>query len=64
MNNAKKWRKPMGKTSSLLKKIGDIKGIFHVSMGTIKHKNSKDLTEAELRRDSQNIQKNYMKKKS
>ena len=37
----------MGKTSSLFKKIGDIKGIFHASMGTIKHRNSKDLTEAE-----------------
>ena len=54
----------MGKNRDLFQKIRDTKGIFHVSMGTIKHKNSKDLTEAELRRDSQNIQKNYMKKKS
>ena len=37
----------MGKTSNLFEKIGDIKGIFHVSMGTIKHRNSKDLIEAE-----------------
>ena len=37
----------MGKTSNLFKKIGDIKGIFHASMGMIKHRNSKDLTEAE-----------------
>ena len=29
------------------KKIGDIKGIFHVSIGKIKERNSKDLTEAE-----------------
>ena len=37
----------MGKTRDLLKKIGDIKGIFHARMVTIKHKNSKELTEAE-----------------
>ena len=30
-----------------LKKIGDTKGTFHGKMGTIKDKNSKDLTEAE-----------------
>ena len=28
-------------------KIGNIKGIFHAKMGTIKDRNSKDLTEAE-----------------
>ena len=37
----------MGKTRNLFKQIGDTKGIFHVNMGTIKNKNSKDLTEAE-----------------
>ena len=37
----------MGKTRCLFKKIGDIKGIFHVRMGTRKDRNSKDLTEAE-----------------
>ena len=37
----------MGKTSDLFKKIGDIKGIFHAKMGTIKDRNIKDLTEAE-----------------
>ena len=37
----------MGKTRNLFKQIGDTKGIFHVKMGTIKNKNSKDLTEAE-----------------
>ena len=31
----------------LFKKIGDIKGTFHAKMGTIKDRNSKDLTEAE-----------------
>ena len=37
----------MRKTRDLLKKTGDIKGTFHARMGTIKDRNSKDLTEAE-----------------
>ena len=37
----------MGKTRNLLKKIGDIKGIFHERMGMLKDGNSKDPTEAE-----------------
>ena len=37
----------MGKTRDLLKKIGDTKGQFHAKMGTIKDRNSIDLTEAE-----------------
>ena len=37
----------MGKTRDFFKKIGDIKGIFHAKVGTIKGRNSKDLTEAE-----------------
>ena len=37
----------MGKTRDLVKKIRDIKGIFHAKMGTIKDRNSMDLTEAE-----------------
>ena len=37
----------MEKTSKLFKKIGDTKGNFHTKMGTIKDRNSKDLTEAE-----------------
>ena len=36
----------MGKTRHL-KKIGDIKGNFHVRMGMIKDRRGKDLTEAE-----------------
>jgi len=36
----------MGKTRDLFKKIGDTKGIFHAKMGTIKDRNSMDLTEA------------------
>ena len=37
----------MGKTRDLFKKIGDIKGTFHVKMGIIKDRNGKDLTETE-----------------
>ena len=37
----------MGKTRDLFKKIRDIKGIFQAKMGTIKDRNSMDLTEAE-----------------
>ena len=35
----------MGKTRDI-KKIGDIKGTFHASMGLIKDRNGKDLIEA------------------
>ena len=37
----------MGKTRDLFKKIRDTKGTFHPKMGTIKERNSKELTEAE-----------------
>ena len=37
----------MGKTSDLLRKIRDTKGIFHAKMGKIKDRDSMDLTEAE-----------------
>ena len=37
----------MGKTRDLFKNIRDTKGTFHAKMGTIKDRNSKDLTEAE-----------------
>ena len=37
----------MGKTIDLFKKIRDIKGTFHVRLGTIKDRNGTDLTEAE-----------------
>ena len=36
----------MGKTRELFKKIRDIKGTFHAKMGTIKNRNSMNLTEA------------------
>ena len=36
-----------GKTRDLFKKIRDTKGTFHAKMGSIKNRNSMDLTEAE-----------------
>ena len=36
----------MGKTRDLVKKIRDTKGTLHAKMGTIKDRNSMDLTEA------------------
>ena len=49
MNNGKKQSKIIewGKTRDLLKKIEDIKGMFHARMGTIKDRKYKDLTEGE-----------------
>ena len=38
----------MGKTRDLFKKIRDTKGTFHAMMGSIKDRNSMDLTEAEV----------------
>ena len=37
----------LGKTRDFFKKIRDTKGTFHGKMGTIKDRNSMDLTEAE-----------------
>ena len=37
----------LGKTRDLFKKIRDTKGTFHAKMGSIKDRNSMDLTEAE-----------------
>ena len=36
----------MGKTTDFFKNIRDTKGTFHAKMGTIKHGNGMDLTEA------------------
>ena len=53
----------MGKTRDLFKKIRDTKGTFHMKMGTIKGRNSKDLTEADdIKKSGKNTQKNYTKK--
>ena len=51
----------MGKTRDLFKKIRDTKGTFHAKMRTIKDKNSKDLTEEEIKKRWQNTQKNCTK---
>ena len=37
----------IGKPRDLFKKIRDTKGTFHAKMSTIKHRNGRDLTEAE-----------------
>ena len=37
----------VGKTRDLFKKVRDTEGIFHAKMGSIKDRNSMDLTEAE-----------------
>ena len=37
----------MRNTRDIFKKIVDIKGTFHVRMGKVKNRNSKDLKEAE-----------------
>ena len=53
----------MGKTRHLFKKIRDTKGIFHAKMGTIKDRNSMDLTEAEdIKKRWQEYTKLYQKK--
>ena len=55
----------MGKTSDLFKKTGDIKGIFHAKMGTIKDRNVKDLTEAEeIKKRWQDYTEKLYKKRS
>jgi len=36
-----------GKTRDLFKKLRDTKETFHAKMGTVKHRNGMDLTEAE-----------------
>ena len=40
----------MGKTRDLIKQIRDTEGTFHAKMGTIKDRNTMDLTEAENNR--------------
>ena len=47
----------IGKTRDLFKKIRDTKGIFHAKMGSIKERNSVDLTKQKiLRRGGKNTQ--------
>ena len=54
MNNAKKEENNRTKkTRNLFKNIGDIKGTFCARMGMIKDRNSKELTETEEIKKSQ-----------
>ena len=53
----------MRKARDLIKKIRDTKGIFHAKMGTIKDRNSMDLTEAEdIKKKWQEYMKYYTEK--
>ena len=53
----------MGKIRDLFKKIGDTKGTFHASMGSIKDRNGMDLTEAEdIKKRWQEYTEDYAKK--
>ena len=52
-----------GKTRDLVKKIRDMKRIFHAKMGKINDRNGMDLQKQKiLRIDGKNTQKNYTKK--
>ena len=54
----------MGKTGDLFKKIRNTEGTFHAKMGTIKDKNSKDLTEAkEIKKEVARIHRRTVQKK-
>ena len=52
----------MQKTRDPFQKIRDTKGTFHAKMGTIKHRNGMDLTEAEDINRWQEDTENYTKK--
>ena len=54
----------MGKTRDLVKKIRDTKETFHAKMGTIKHRNGMDLTEAEDIKKWQEYTEELYKKRS
>ena len=55
----------MEKTRDLFKKIRDTKGILHAKMGTMKERNSMDLTEAEeIKKSWQEYTEELYKKRS
>ena len=54
----------MGKTRDLFKKIRDTKGTFHAKMGSIKDRNSMNLTEAEDIKRWQEYTENLPKRSS
>ena len=53
----------MGKARDLFKKIEDIKGTFHVKMGTAKDRNGNDLTEIEETKKRQQEHREELYKK-
>ena len=52
----------MEKTRNLFKKIRDTKGIFHAKMGTIKDRNSMDLTAEDIKKRWQEYMEELYKK--
>ena len=55
----------MGKTRDIFKKIRDTEGTFHAKMGTIKDRNSMDLTETEdIKKRFQEYTEELYKKRS
>ena len=52
----------MGKTSYHFKKIRDTKGTFNANIGTIKDRNSMNLTEEDIKKRCKNTWKNCTKK--
>ena len=57
MNTTKKQRKTIEWERDLFKKIRDNKGKFHAKITTMKHRNGKDLAEAE---DAKNRWQEYI----
>ena len=55
--------KRMGKTRDLFKKMRDTKGTFHVKMGTIKDRNSMDLTAEDIKKRWQEYTEELYKKR-
>ena len=52
----------MGKTRDLCNNIRDTKGTFHAKMGTIKDRNGRELTEADIQKRCQEYTEELYKK--
>ena len=59
-SRGKKKKKRMEKTRELLKKTGDIKGIIHARISTIKDRNTKNIKEAKEIKKWQEYTELYM----
>ena len=66
MNNAKKYRKTIEweRLETSLRKLGDTKGTFFAEVGTIKDKNSKGLTEKDIKKRWEEYTEELYKKRS